>query len=119
RADSSGKTARRLWAIAARVCASRRHAIHVPTRPIPYDTHGGSRLTPRYVQPKIVPLFSPCSVQRRGSSSRRSAACAVVSPIGSDTFEEAIVHRQKTGTRGIGHRPQLALLPGVNGRDRT
>jgi hypothetical protein len=36
----------------------------------------------------------------------------------SDTFEEAIVHGQKTGSRGVGYRPQLALLAGVNSGDR-
>jgi len=47
RVDSSGKTAARLCAMAARVSASSRHAIHVPTRPIANDSHGGNRLTPR------------------------------------------------------------------------
>src|SRR5205814_5788778 len=113
---SSGNTARRLSAIAARVSCISRHASHVPARPIACDTDGGSVATPRYVAPKIVPLFSAWRVHPRGKASRRSMAPGWIATR-SDPFEEAIVHRQKTGARRVAHGPQLARLAGVHRRD--
>src|SRR5438552_10917435 len=69
---------------------------------------------------KIVPLFSPCSVQRRGSGARRSAvAAAGPGAIDlSEAFEELIVHRQKTGACGVAYRTELTALGSVDRRNR-
>src|SRR5437667_5818203 len=95
----------------------RRDASHVPLSPIPYEAAFGSQRTPATVILKIVPLFRPCSVQRRGSSVPRAAACGTTTG-SSDAFEELIIHRQKTGPGRIAHRPKLAALGGIDRRDR-
>src|SRR4051812_13004552 len=96
-----------------------RHASHVPASPIAYDTARGSAVTPRLVTPKIAPLLSPWSVHRRGTTSRRSAGIGGADGAnGSEAFEESIVHRQKTGTCGVGHGTQLTPLAAVHRGNR-
>src|SRR6185295_7613845 len=118
RGESSGKTARMLSATARRVSPISRHASHITTLPMAYDTLRGRAPTKRSVAPKMVPLLRPCSVHRRGRMSRSAAVTSSDVLAGSDAFEKAIVHRQKTGARRIAHRSKLAALAVVDGGDR-
>src|SRR6266849_586238 len=65
---------------------------------------------------KISPLLRPCKVQRRGIRPPSRLAPPSTTTAGSEAFKESIVHREKTGPRGIAHGPELASLPIVDRR---
>src|SRR5262249_45206471 len=112
-----GSTGSRLWAIAARVTGISRWATHVPASPSAYDRLSGKSRTHAREKGKRPPLFSPCSVQRRGSTASRADG-AIAMSCRSEALEVSIVHRQKAGLGRVAHRPQLASLAGVDGADR-
>src|SRR5258705_12776940 len=112
---SCGKSALRLSTTAARVRFISRQESHVDASPIAYDSPRGNKRTSRQVALKTSPLFRPCRVQRPGAAAPGKDARASAE---SDAFEESIVHRQKTGLRGVAHWPELARLTPIDGRDR-